>query len=143
MTIKDKEGKPFDGNSTYRLNVPAHAPVKQYWSATVYDRATHAFIRGLFRNGRSSQSPGIQKNDDGGVDIYFGPKEPVGKESNWIPTNADGQFEVLFRLYGPEKAFTDKTWTLLDIEKINWRGLFLMIGLTNAKFFRQSKYISL
>ena len=45
MTIKDKEGQPFDGGRTYRLNVPANAPVKQYWSATVYDRETHALIR--------------------------------------------------------------------------------------------------
>lgn len=118
MTIKDKEGKPFDGNSTYRLNVPANAPVRQYWSATVYDRATHAFIRDLSRTGRSSQSPGIQKNEDGSVDIYFGPKAPVGKESNWIPTNSDGEFEVLFRLYGPEKEFAEKTWKLPDIEKM-------------------------
>ena len=29
-----------------------------------------------------------------------------------------GQFEVLFRLYGPEKPFFDKTWKLPDIEKI-------------------------
>ena len=42
MTIKDKDGKDFDGGETYRLNVPANAPVNQYWSATVYDRATHA-----------------------------------------------------------------------------------------------------
>ena len=45
MTIRDKDGKPFDGSGTYRLTVPANAPVKLYWSATVYDRATHALIR--------------------------------------------------------------------------------------------------
>ena len=45
MTIVDKAGKPLDGGSTYRLNVPANAPVKLYWSATAYDRATHALIR--------------------------------------------------------------------------------------------------
>ena len=28
MTIKDKDGQPLDGGSTYRLNVPANAPVK-------------------------------------------------------------------------------------------------------------------
>ena len=33
------------GTADYRLIVPANAPVKQYWSATVYDRATHALIR--------------------------------------------------------------------------------------------------
>jgi hypothetical protein len=47
MTIVDKAGKPFDGGSTYRLTVPAKAPVKLYWSATVYDRATHALIRNM------------------------------------------------------------------------------------------------
>ena len=47
MTIKDDEGKPFDGNNTYKLNVPVNAPVKQYWSATVYDRATHVYAAGL------------------------------------------------------------------------------------------------
>ncbi|WP_152971132.1 DUF1214 domain-containing protein, partial [Rhizobium ecuadorense] len=46
MTIKDKHGQPFDGSKTYRLTIPAHPPVKQYWSATAYDRATHALIRG-------------------------------------------------------------------------------------------------
>jgi hypothetical protein len=118
MAIKDKEGRPFDGGSAYRLTVPANAPVKQYWSATVYNRATHALIRGLPWSSRSSQTPGLQKNNDGSVDIYFGPKAPAGKESNWVPTSADGKFEVLFRLYGPEKPLFDKTWRLPDIEKI-------------------------
>jgi len=119
MTIKDKEDRSFDGNNTYRLHVPPNAPVKQYWSATVYDRATHAFIRNQSRLGRSSQSSGLLKNEDGSVDIYFGPQAPGGKGSNWVPTSAEGEFEVLFRLYGPEKAFADKTWKLPDIEKIN------------------------
>ena len=119
MTIKDKNGQGFDGNSTYRLTVPANAPVKQYWSATAYDRATHALIRNMQWASRSSQTPGLQKNADGSVDIYFGPKAPTGKESNWVPTSADGKFEVLFRLYGPQKPLFDKTWKLPDIEKTN------------------------
>lgn len=116
MAAKDRDGRALDGASTYRLRVPAHAPVKQYWSATLYDRATHALIRDVPRPGRSSQSPGLQPNADGSVDVYFGPKAPVGRESNWVPTKAGGQFEVLFRIYGPEKAFFEKTWTLPDIE---------------------------
>jgi hypothetical protein len=118
MTLKDKDGQNFDGSKGYRLTVPANAPVNQYWSATVYDRATHALIRDMPRSGRSSQSPGLQKNADGSVDIYFGPKAPGDKESNWVPTNPSGQFEVLFRFYGPEKPLFDKTWKLPDIEKL-------------------------
>ena len=118
MTFTDKTGKGLEGGSTYQLHVPARAPVTQYWSATVYDRDTHALVRDMQRASQSSQSPGLQKNADGSVDIYFGPKAPVGKESNWVPTNADGKFEVLFRLYGPEKPLFDKTWKLPDIERI-------------------------
>ena len=97
--------------------MPANAPVKQYWSATAYERATDALIRNLPRSSRSSQNPGLQKNPDGSVDIYFGPKAPAGKETNWVPTNVGGEFEVLFRLYGPEKALFDKTWQLPDVEQ--------------------------
>jgi len=117
-TIKDKDGLNFSGANTYRLTVPANAPVKQYWSATAYDRETHALIREMPRAGRSSQSPGLQTNADGSTDIWFGPKAPVGRESNWVPTSVNGQFEVLFRFYGPEKPVFDKTWSLPDIERI-------------------------
>jgi hypothetical protein len=119
MTFRDKDGHSFEGGSTYRLNIPANAPVTQYWSATAYDRDTHALIRNMQRASRSSQTAGLQKNGDGSVDIYFGSKAPAGKDSNWVPTNSNGQFEVLFRLYGPEKPLFEKTWKLPDIEKAN------------------------
>jgi hypothetical protein len=117
MTFADKDGHAFDGRNTYRIKIPAKAPVTQYWSATAYDRDTHALIRNMQRASRSSQNPELQKNADGSVDIYFGPRTPAGKESNWVPTSADGKFEVLFRFYGPEKSLFDKTWRLPDIEK--------------------------
>lgn len=119
MTIHDKDRRPLEGGAAYKLTVPADAPVKLYWSATVYDRATHALIRDLPYSSRASTTPGLVTNADGSVDVYFGPKAPTGKEANWVPTNPDGKFEVLFRLYGPEKPFFDKAWVLPDIEKTN------------------------
>lgn len=119
MTIVDKDGRPFDGAATYRLNVPANPPVRLYWSATAYDRETHALIREQKWASRSSNTPGLQKNDDGSMDVYFGPKAPDGKETNWVPTDAKRGFEVLFRLYGPTKDFFAKTWVLPDIEKVS------------------------
>ena len=117
MTINDKASQPFDGAATYRLNVPANPPVTLYWSATIYDRATHALVRNMQWSSRASTTPGLQKNADGSVDVYFAPKAPAGKDSNWIPTDPNGKFEVLFRFYGPQKPLFDKTWKLLDIEK--------------------------
>lgn len=68
QAVGDQDGKPFAGASTYRLTVPANAPVKQYRSATVHDRATHAFTRSLQWSSRPSQTPGLQNNADGSVD---------------------------------------------------------------------------
>lgn len=115
---RDKNGDPLNGATIYRLHVPPKPPVKQYWSAVLYDFATHALIRDMPHASRSSQSPGLKTNADGSVDLYFGPKAPDGKESNWIPTDADGRFEVLFRFYGPEKPLFDKSWKLPDIEPV-------------------------
>ncbi|KIC93057.1 hypothetical protein OI18_20000 [Flavihumibacter solisilvae] len=118
LTLFDRNGKPLEGNAEYRLNVPANAPVTQYWSMTVYNRDTHTFIRNTKAMGRSSQTTGIQKNSDGSVDIYFGPTPPASGEANWIPTDPNGRFEVLARFYGPKKELFDKSWKLNDIERI-------------------------
>lgn len=61
--------------------------------------------------------PDLKANDDGSATIYFGPKAPDGKESNWVPTN-DRNFELLFRFYGPEKSFFEKEWKLPDVEAV-------------------------
>jgi hypothetical protein len=119
VSLRDKEGKPFDGSKTYRLTVPANPPVEQYWSATAYDRVTHALIRNMPRASRSSQILDMQKNADGSVDVFFGPAAPAGKESNWVPTDPERGFELMFRAYAPTKVFLDKTWKLPDVERVN------------------------
>jgi len=119
MAIKDKEGNILKGSSSYKVIVPANVPVKQYWSMTAYNRDTHTFIRDLKWAARSSQTPGIKKNSDGTVTLYFGPKPPPEGESNWVPTDPKGDFEILARFYGPTPALFDQSWKLNDIEKVN------------------------
>ncbi|MEJ5020117.1 DUF1254 domain-containing protein [Ochrobactrum vermis] len=118
ISIKDKNGENFDGGKTYRLTVPPKPPVQQYWSVTVYDRDTHALVKNMARASRSSQIADLQKNPDGFVDIFFGPAAPQGKESNWVPTDPQRGFELMFRLYAPTKALFEKAWVLPDVEKI-------------------------
>jgi hypothetical protein len=122
ISIKDKDGNGFDGGKSYRLTVPANAPVEQYWSATAYDRQTHALIRDVPRASRSSQIAELQRNPDGSADLHFGPQAPAGKDANWIPTKAGRDFEVMFRLYAPTKALFDKSWVLPDIEPVASTG---------------------
>ena len=70
------------------------------------------------RASRASNAADLEKNSDGSVDIWFGPKAPEGKESNWVPTDPNRRFELMFRLYGPNKALFVKAWTLPDVEKV-------------------------
>jgi hypothetical protein len=115
ISIRDKDGNDFDGGKTYRLNVPPNVPVEQYWSVTAYDRQTHALIRNVPRASRSSQIPDLIKNEDGSIDLYFGPNAPQGRDANWVPTDPKRKFELMFRAYGPTKAFFDKEWVLPDV----------------------------
>ena len=45
--------------------------------------------------------------------------EPSGSDTNWVQTIPDEGWFVLFRFYGPERGFYDKTWKLPDFEKVN------------------------
>jgi hypothetical protein len=117
LTIADADGNPFDGSNAYRLLVPPDAPVRQYWSAVAYDRVTHALMRNIERPSRSSLTPELARERDGSVELVFAPIAP-NEDANWVPTSAGEQFEVLFRLYGPEQPFFEKRWRLPDIERL-------------------------
>jgi hypothetical protein len=121
MTARDRDGDGLDGGKSYRLTVPANAPVQQYWSVTAYSRDTHGLIRNVPRASRSSQVPDMRKNPDGSVDVFFGPEAPAGQEANWVPTRRGERFELLFRLYAPTKPLFDKAWVLPDPEKAAWQ----------------------
>ncbi|MDJ0521595.1 MAG: DUF1254 domain-containing protein [Planctomycetota bacterium] len=114
---KDSDGNWLDGGKHYRIRVPANAPVKQFWSFTVYDNTTRCLIDTGVSPDRSSRMK-LQVNDDGSVDLYFGPTAPKGKESNWVKTLPGKGWFTYFRLYAPTKEFFDRSWVLNDIERV-------------------------
>ncbi len=117
--IVDSKGDPLDGGKTYRLRVLPEAPVKDFWSAIVYDNQTRSMLQTDQEYPQvSSLDKGLQVNADGSVDVYFGPSAPAGKESNWIQTVPGKGWNMLFRLYGPLEPWFDKTWKLSEIELI-------------------------
>jgi hypothetical protein len=112
------DGQWLDGSKSYRLVVPPNVPAKDFWSVVAYDLESAAWIRDMPKVGISSSTKGVVANNDGSVDVYFGPKAPKGKESNWVPTAEGRRFFLLFRFYGPEPAALDGSWELNDIEKV-------------------------
>src|SRR5215831_4904407 len=83
---KDKSGDWLDGGKTYRFHVNPDPPVGQFWSITLYDNVTrYPLITDEGAADLSSRKPGLVKNPDGSVDVYFGPTKPAGA-ANWIKT---------------------------------------------------------
>jgi hypothetical protein len=119
LLLRDAEGELLSGKGQYKLRVPNDVPARDFWSVIAYGKETKAFIyNDQDKVGLSSYDKASMKvNDDDSVDVYFGESAPAGLESNWIPT-AGEDFFLLFRFYGPEKAYFDKTFKLPDMVRI-------------------------
>ena len=119
VTYKDADGNMLDGSGTYRLTMPAEVPVTQFWQVPVYSNATRSLIdTDQKRPTRSSTDDGLVVNEDGSVDVYFGPEAPEGLEPNWIKTKPGEGWFVLLRLYGPLEPILERTWMPNDIERL-------------------------
>ena len=115
----DKDGNTFDGSKTYKVNVPANAPMKDFWSFTIYDNQTRSMLQTDEQfPGIDSNKKGLVQNEDGSYDIYIGPKAPAGMENNLIKTVPGKGWNTIFRLYGPLEAWFDKIWKPSDFELI-------------------------
>ena len=112
---KDADGNYFDGSKNYKLHIPPNVPVKDFWSVTIYDPATRSQLQTSkeFPSIGSQALPGT--NPDGSIDIYFGPQPPEGKEKFWLETLPGKGWFPVFRIYGPLKAYNNKTWKPDDI----------------------------
>ena len=85
--MRDSLGNAFDGGRTYQLHIPSNVPAKDFWSLVVYDTQTRSELQtGNPFPSLNNKRNAIEENPDGSVDVYFGPRAPKGKESNWIET---------------------------------------------------------
>lgn len=118
QTFKDAKDNWLDGSNTYRLRIPANPPAKAFWSVTVYNPVTRSMLQNPANDAALSSYDELRTNEDGSVDVYFGPEAPEGYASNWVQTVPDKGFFVWFRVYGPTEPFFDNSWSLKDIEKL-------------------------
>jgi len=116
-TFVDANGDFLHGQDSYRLQLPAGVPAALFWSVTVYDSMTASGVDNgqPFPSINTMDKPAT--NADGSTDVYFGPNSP-GSGKNWIRTLPGKGFFVILRLYGPTKAFFDKSWKPSDLEKL-------------------------
>jgi hypothetical protein len=71
----DADGNHLDGSKTYKLNIPGDAPALKFWSVCVYDPQTRSMLQTdqTFPS-KQSQRDKLITNDDGSIDLYFGPR---------------------------------------------------------------------
>lgn len=114
---RDSAGNYLDGDKTYKLNIPADVPAKEFWSVVVYDPQTRSQLQtGQAFPSRNNEKDKFVKNADGSVDLIFSPTAPKGKENNWIETVPGKGWFAILRLYGPLEPWFDKSWRPGDIE---------------------------
>lgn len=116
---KDSDGNWLDGGKNYKLTIPPNVPMKQFWSITVYDNDTRCFVQTGQLPDKSSRMD-LVKNEDGSVDLHFGPKPPKDERlhANWIKTVPRRGWFTYFRLYAPTERYFDRSWQLPDIVRV-------------------------
>jgi hypothetical protein len=117
---RDSMGRYLDGGKTYKITLPAPIPAGQFWSFMVYDGQTRSMLETDQKNaGLDSNEPGIKKNPDGSVTVWFAPKAPAGQEANWVQTMPGKGWNALLRLYAPLQPWFDKSWKPGDFERVD------------------------
>jgi len=114
----DKNGDILYGEKSYKVNIPANVPAKDFWSVVAYDPQTRSELQvpgGSKYPSKNNKRDNLVYNKDGSVDLYFGPSLPKGApKENWTQTTPDKAWFVLLRLYGPLQPWFDKAWAPSD-----------------------------
>ncbi|UWU19235.1 DUF1254 domain-containing protein (plasmid) [Rhizobium sullae] len=120
FAVRDSTGAYLDGSKTYKITLPAPVPAGQFWSFTVYDNQTRSMLETDQKlAGIDSNQPGIKKNEDGSVTVWFSPEAPSGQEGNWVQTMPGKGWNSLLRLYAPLEPWFDKSWKPGDFERVD------------------------
>jgi hypothetical protein len=115
----DANGNALDGGKNYKLNLPKDPPALKFISVVVYDPQTRSELQtSQPYPSKNNVRDEMIENEDGSIDLYFGPEAPAGKEANWIQTVPGKGWFSLLRLYSPTEAWFDKTWRPGEIELV-------------------------
>ena len=111
FTRVDSTGQPLDGNNNYVIHFDKGKlpPAKAFWSISLYNDKQF-FTKNSINRYAIGNRDNLKTNPDGSVDITIQNASPgTDKESNWLPAPRE-QFNLVLRLYSPEKTAIDGSW---------------------------------
>ena len=114
---KDSDDNWLDGGENYKLTIPANAPMKQFWSITVYDEEGFLVENPIGRYALGDRDS-LVYNPDGSLDIDIGHSVPATGEANWLPAPV-GPFALTMRMYLPGESFLDGSWRLPPVDRVD------------------------
>lgn len=119
IVTKDADGNTLTGEKNYQLQLPPGISACKFWSVIVYDNQTGLMIK-TDQSWPSvySSCKKLQVNQDGSVDIWFGPASPEEKEHNWIKTIPGKEWNIILRLYEPMETWVDGRWKPGEIKPL-------------------------
>jgi len=120
LNLSDTDGKPMEGGKPYVLHFSKAElpPVDAFWSVTMYD-ATGFQVANELNRFAIGDRDALKYNADGSLDIYIQHESPgKDKESNWLPSPANGVLGVTMRLYAPRPQALDGRWVPPAIKKV-------------------------
>jgi hypothetical protein len=118
-TYTSDDGEWLDGSKSYRLRLPSGIPAADFWSIVIYDVWTRSMLaNGQPEASKNSYNPELVTNDDGSVELFFGPEPPATARSNWIRTLPGKGWFTMLRLYGPLEGYMNRSWKPSDIEHV-------------------------
>jgi hypothetical protein len=112
LNLADSDGKPLKGEEKYVLHFTKAEmpPVDAFWSITLYDGQGFQVGNVLNRLAIGDRDP-LKYNADGSLDLYIQNASPgAEKESNWLPSPANGSENLTMRLYAPKPPALDGRW---------------------------------
>lgn len=118
FTSRDVTGAHLNGSNAYTLRLPANIPAGDFWSVCVYDTKTRSIIDTGRPMSALNQFMDLPTNDDGSIDLYFGPTPPPQGEKSWVKTKEGEGFFMYLRFYGPLEPFYDKSWRPDDVQLV-------------------------
>jgi hypothetical protein len=122
---EDAAGEPLEGAHRYRITFTTPPPAKAFWSVTMYDTSYDGTAGYLVKNPINrylinSTTPGLILGDDGSLTIHIQREQPEDAidRANWLPT-PEGPFYLTMRIYWPEQAALDGTWTPPPVVRVD------------------------
>ncbi|HTU32716.1 MAG TPA: DUF1254 domain-containing protein [Candidatus Acidoferrum sp.] len=116
-TFTDGTDRSLSGSARYRMHFDKDQipPVLAFWSLTAYDKDGYFIANPLNRYAIGDRDP-LKFIPDGSLDLYIQNASPGNdRESNWLPSG-NGPFNLIIRLYWPQKAILDGTWQPPPVE---------------------------